>query len=74
MSNIIDLKQAVNNVRPKQLDPESQKLRYHALEVYDYIHRVELGLVSLENKNNISFGDFSILTNPTINDNMGEQV
>ena len=59
---IIVLKEAVNNIRSKQMDEESQKLRYHALEVYDYIERTELGLVNVVSKNNISLGDFSVLT------------
>ena len=59
-SNVIDLKEAVLDYKPGHCSPQ---IRLHALEVYQYIERIECGYLNPEPlKNTIGFKDFALLS------------
>jgi hypothetical protein len=63
VSNIINLKEVVLDHRPNLTDVYSQRLRYHALVMYNYIERVENNVIDIksEKTNNIPIGDLAVL-------------
>lgn len=61
---IINLKEAVLDYKPGQMDPWSQKNRLHALEVLNYIELIEKQEIVPEiAENNIEMRDFAVLLN-----------
>lgn len=58
MAEIIDLKQAV-----LEIGPENPAMRYHALEVYNYIEQCENFVVNPKERvyNGIEYGDWAVL-------------
>ena len=61
MAKIINLKEAVLDYKPGHCQPE---IRLHALEVYQYLERLECGYLTQEPlQNTINLGDFALLSN-----------
>ena len=65
MGQIIDLKKIVLDYRPGDLRPKYQNLRYHALEVLNYIEKCENFVVNPKEKvyNGINYGDLAVIKN-----------
>ncbi len=63
MGIVIELKEAVLDVRPGLGDPYSQRLRHQALVVLNYIERCENFVVNPQEKvyNGISLGDMALI-------------
>jgi hypothetical protein len=53
---VIDLKQIVLN-----FETDKPKIRYHALEVLNYIERWEANVIDINRVNNIPVGDLAVL-------------
>lgn len=65
MGNVIILKDAVLDYKPGSCNP---KIRLHALEVYNFLERLDCGaIVQVKHLNNITFCDFAIVKNIQIN-------
>ncbi len=60
MGQVINLKETVLDYKPGSVQHE--KLRYHALEVLNYIERIECQAIIPEiQENNVHFGDFALM-------------
>ncbi len=62
MGKIINLKEHVLDYKPGDFSPNILRLRYHALEVLNYIERIECKAVIPEiYVNNVHRGDFALM-------------